>query len=498
MIFKQRSSGVLLHPTSLPGPDGIGDLGPGAFRWIDFLSDTDTALWQVLPLNPTGYGDSPYQSFSAFAGNHYIISSERMLEDGLLSADDLVDRPDFPTSKVDFGPVIEWKLTLLERAFKQFQQKGTLKAEVKAFRDAQGRWLENYALFMALKDAHDGVAWPQWAAEYRDRDESALTTFHKENLDKIERHILWQFLFFRQWGALRAYAHERGIQIIGDIPIYVAHDSSDVWANRELYNLDANGNPTIVAGVPPDLFTETGQLWGNPIYKWDLMKDQDYAWWISRFEATLEQVDIVRLDHFRGFAGYWAVPYGEETAVNGEWLPGPGASLFDTVKRELGELPLIAEDLGYITPDVHELRDRYNLPSMKIAQMGFDGDPNNPFLPHTYPENCVGYTGTHDNQTTVGWYQSASEHDKDVARRYLSSSGEDFAWDLMRRLWASRAVAVLAPMQDLLSLNDAEGRMNEPGTQSGNWGWRFEAGALTDALAARFKGLNHETGRARA
>jgi 4-alpha-glucanotransferase len=495
-MFEQRCSGVLLHPTSLAGPDGIGDLGPGAYQWVDFLAQTETALWQVLPLNPTGFGDSPYQSFSAFAGNHYLIASELLLDDGLLVAADLADRPTFLSTKVDYGTVIDWKLVLLERAYQCFQQSGKFMEEVAEFRTTHAHWLENYAVFMALKDAHGGVGWLNWAQPFRDREPDALAGFIAENQSAIERHYLWQYLFFRQWSALRAYAHQHGVRIIGDMPIYVAHDSSDVWANRELYQLDASGQASVVAGVPPDLFSDDGQLWGNPIYRWELHQERGYAWWLSRFTSVLELVDYVRLDHFRGFAGYWEVPYGETTAINGEWIEGPGASLFDIVKAELGELPLIAEDLGVITPDVVALRERYGLPGMKIFQMGFDGDADDEFLPHTYPENCVAYTGTHDNQTAVGWYQGASAREQKNARVYLNSSSEDFAWDLMRALWASRARVVVAPLQDLLSLDDDQGRMNFPGTKSGNWDWRYEPARLDAALIQRFRELNraHQRG----
>jgi 4-alpha-glucanotransferase len=495
-MLDHRSSGIILHPTSLPGPDGIGDLGPGAYSWIDFLAQSETALWQVLPLNPTGYGDSPYQSFSAFAGNHYLISSELLLADGLLTEEDLRDRPDFRPDRVDFGPVINWKLTQLGRAYQNFKKSKIFKKELAAFKEEQGRWLRNYALFMALKDHHNGVPWTEWAPEYRDRDNEAIKAFTVANLDAIEIHNFWQFIFFQQWSQVRAYAHERGIKIIGDIPIYVAHDSSDVWANRELYYLDGKGIPTVVAGVPPDMFTADGQLWGNPIYNWEKHEATRYEWWVARLEAVLSLVDYIRLDHFRGFAGYYEIEYAVTTAREGVWRDGPGASFFNAIKRELGELPLIAEDLGNITPDVVELRKQFNLQGMKILTAGFGGDPDHEFLPHTYEEECVAYTGTHDNQTIVGWYQGATEEERDRVRRYLSSSGEEIAWDMIRALWASRANTAITSLQDLLSLDDANGRMNRPGTLGTNWAYRYEGGDLTDELALRLRALNRDYGRA--
>lgn len=493
-MHNQRISGILLHPTSLPGPDGIGDLGPGAYSWIDFLFETRTGLWQVLPLNPTSYGDSPYQSFSVFAGNHFLISSEKLLEDGLLMGENLADRPEFSQDSVAYGPMIEWKLLQLNRAFDQFQEKKILEKEFKLFKIAQEAWLEDYALFMALKDIHGGRAWVEWDSPFRDRDAKALSEARKEYADAVEAQRFWQFLFYRQWHALREYAQEKGVRIIGDVPIYVAHDSSDVWANQALFYLDGGGNPTVVAGVPPDYFSETGQLWGNPIYKWDLHKGTKFAWWVSRIEAVLDTVDVIRLDHFRGFAGYWEVPAGEETAMNGRWVAGPGNDLFYALRDHFGELPIIAEDLGEITNDVHELRDRFSLPGMKVLQFGFVGEPDHYFLPHTYPQHCVAYTGTHDNQTALGWYQSATEDERDQARRYLSSSGEDFGWDMLRALWASQADTVVAQMQDLLSLDDTA-RMNFPGTLGGNWSWRLRGDALSSELIEKFRGLNQDYGR---
>ena len=494
----ERSSGILLHPTSFPGPYGIGDLGPSAYQFIDWLADSGCKLWQILPLGPTGYGDSPYQCFSAFAGNPYLISPDFLLRDGLLHPNDLVEKLDFPDARVDFGRLIPWKLNLLERAFIRFLDLSakTGKSDPEPVRHAFDHfsaenvsWLPDYALFMAIKEANGGGAWGGWPEDLRDRDKAALQAAGQSLSDAVLRYTFYQFIFFRQWNALREYAHQKEIQIIGDIPIFVAYDSADVWANPELFYLDEQAQPTVVAGVPPDYFSPTGQLWGNPLYRWDVHRESGYAWWLDRFRAILGQVDIVRLDHFRGFAGYWEIPAGSPTAETGRWVPGPGEDFFSAVENELGELPIIAEDLGEITPDVIALRDQFNLPGMKIAQFGFSG-PDNAFLPHNYTENCVTYTGVHDNDTVRGWYESAPEHERDYARKYLKSDGSDFSWDLLHAIWASVAVYALAPMQDLLSLG-TEARMNFPGKLGGNWGWRLDASTLTDELKNRLGELNY-------
>jgi 4-alpha-glucanotransferase len=487
-----RKSGLLLHPTSLPGPYGIGDLGPQAHGWIDFLAETGTGLWQVLPLGPTGYGDSPYQCFSAFAGNPYLISPDALLQEGLLSGDDLQNLPNFPAGEVDYGRVIPWKLDLLNRAFQTFQNRAfpEIQADLKSFRKTQTHWVDDYALFMAVKESQSGKPWVDWPPPLRDRLPRALEEFQKQHRYQMERQIFFQFLFFRQWDQLRSHAHQQGVKIIGDIPIFVAHDSADVWAHRELFYLDEKGQPTVVAGVPPDYFSETGQLWGNPLYRWEVHRHSGYRWWLDRLQAVLSLVDIVRLDHFRGFAGYWEIPAGEETAVEGEWKQGPGANFFHTVKDKLGELPIIAEDLGEITPDVIELREQFGLPGMKVLVFAFGSGPENEFLPHHYPENCAVYTGTHDNDTAVGWYRRVGEEEKSFARRYLNISGEDIAWDLIRAAWGSVAVLAVAPLQDLLSL-DNSARMNYPGSERGNWNWRMEADDLESDLRNRLKEVNH-------
>ncbi|MBC8505204.1 MAG: 4-alpha-glucanotransferase [Anaerolineales bacterium] len=489
----ERSSGVLLHPTSLPGSYGIGDIGPKAHEWIDFLSTSGCNLWQVLPLGPTGYGDSPYQCFSAFAGNPYIISPDSLLSNGLLTYDDIRDRPSFQIEKVDYGKVIPYKIKLLNRAFENFQSNAHSQAgkAFQTFCKNEVHWLDDYALFMTIKEVQGGGPWVDWPAHLRNRDTAALNTFKDEYAADITRQAFWQFLFFQQWSALRKYAIKRGINIIGDIPIFVAHDSADVWANPELFLLDKSGRPTVVAGVPPDYFSPTGQLWGNPLYRWDIHAENDYRWWLDRLRAVFSMVDIVRLDHFRGFSGYWEIPADEETAENGQWVPGPGAKFFDAVKKSLVSLSIIAEDLGEITPDVVELRDQFDLPGMKILVFAFDSDEENEFLPHNYhTPNCVVYTGTHDNDTTRGWYERADDKIRDYARRYLARDGHDIAWDLIRAAWSSVAVFALAPLQDLLNLGN-EARMNYPSKPSGNWLWRMSPRTLTDSLRARLQDMNH-------
>ncbi len=486
-----RASGVLLHPTSLPGSDGIGDLGPEAYRWIDFLSSAGCALWQVLPLGPTGFGDSPYQCFSAFAGNPYLISPELLLKENLLAATDFADRPHFPIDNVDFGPAIAWKLTLLDRAYQRFRSNGSkqLRQEFAAFQTDQGTWLDDFSIFMALKEVHQS-AWGDWPAAQRQRDPRALQVARVQHADSIEKHAFRQFLFYRHWSALRAYAIERQIKIIGDVPIFAAYDSADVWVHPELFYLDPNGQPTVVAGVPPDYFSPTGQLWGNPLYRWAVHRRSGYAWWLERLRATFQQVDIVRLDHFRGFAGYWAVPAGMPTAEKGKWVPGPGKNFFTAIKNALGDLPIIAEDLGEITPDVIKLRDRFNLPGMKILQFAFNGaSPLNPFLPHHYSQNCVVYSGTHDNDTIRGWYATASAREREFCFKYLNTDELGLTWAIIRAAWASVADMSLASMQDLLDLS-GEARMNFPGRVSGNWGWRMRAEALTFELRDQLKELN--------
>jgi 4-alpha-glucanotransferase len=492
-----RSGGILLHPTSLPGPHGIGDLGPQAYRFVDWLSSSGCKLWQILPLGPTGYGDSPYQCFSAFAGNPYLISPDVLLRDGLLTEADFADEPAFSAARVDYGRLIPWKLSLLEKAFRRFQKNAPkdLQDEFESFCAENKSWLDDFTLFMALKESNGGGSWTAWPAPIRKRDAAALSQARQTLAESILRYAFYQFIFFMQWSALRDYVHENGIKIIGDIPIFVAADSSDVWAHPELFYLDEERRPTVVAGVPPDFFSPTGQLWGNPLYRWENHKASGYAWWLERFRAILKMVDIVRLDHFRGFAAYWEIPAGNPTAEIGRWVPGPGADLFDVIADGLkdvsddGKLPIIAEDLGLITKDVIELRERYHLPGMKILQFGFSG-PDNPFLPHLYVQNCVAYTGTHDNDTARGWLETAPEKEREYAFKYLCADARSFSWDLIRTIWSSVAMFAIAPMQDALGLG-GEARMNFPGKLGGNWEWRMKEEEMNESLAERLRELNY-------
>lgn len=486
----QRRSGVLLHPTSLPGRYGIGSFNQAAYDWVDFLDQTRQTLWQVLPLGPTGYGDSPYQSFSSFAGNPYLISLEEMVQQGLLDQATLAAAPNFPANRVDFGGIYHWKLPVLRQAAAEFERRATPdhKVEFAQFCRDQADWLDDFALFMALKDAHGG-AWNQWPLALRSRQAATLKAAVQEHAAALHAHKFNQWLFYRQWLRLKGYANAKGIQIVGDIPIFVAMDSADAWANPDEFFLDPEFQPTVVAGVPPDYFSATGQLWGNPLYRWDIMRNNNYRWWLRRIRLALRLYDIVRIDHFRGFAGYWEIPAGEKTAVKGQWVTGPGADFFNVVQRELGELPIIAEDLGEITPDVIALRDQFDLPGMKILQFAFSTDATDKFLPHNYERKFVVYTGTHDNDTTWGWYhRTATDKERDYFRRYLRTDGHDAAWSLIDVAWRSVAALALVPLQDLLSL-DSNARMNLPGSAEGNWSWRFTADQLTAGLSSRL----HET-----
>lgn len=501
-MFTHRRAGVLLHPTSLPGPHGIGDLGPELERFLDWMADAGFALWQILPLGPTGYGDSPYQCFSAFAGNPYLVSPDLLVAEGLLSKGDLRKAPRFPAKSVDYGPAIEWKNALLAKAFDRYAADPAafpdLCKRLAAFRRRKGvrAWLDDFAVFLAIKEAHGGRVWNTWSAPLRQGDPDALRAARKQHARAVEFQIFAQFLFFDQWERARALARERGISIVGDAPIYVAYDSADTWANQGLFKLRRDGSPTHVAGVPPDYFSATGQLWGNPIYRWDKMKANGFAWWIRRMAAVLETVDFMRLDHFRGFEAYWEVPAGEKTAVNGKWRKGPGASLFEALEGALGRLPIIAENLGVITPEVEALRERFGLPGMKILQFAWTPasakplvpDPGCVFQPHKADAGNVVYTGTHDNPTTVQWWDEfASPAEKQLYRAYLGTDGSKPHEDLRRAALATASPAAVLPMQDLLGLG-GEARMNYPGRESGNWTWRMDARAASKALAKRLRG----------
>lgn len=506
-----RSAGILLHPTSLPGRFGIGDLGPEAYKFVDHLEAAGQSLWQVLPLGPTGYGDSPYQCFSAYAGNPLLISPEKLLEDGLLDSSDLENVPVFPEDRVDYGPVIEYKMGLLRKAHAIFKDRApdAGKAEYLSFIEQARAWLDDYALFRSIKDANEGKEWTKWDPYLRDREDKALHFFREKHLNEIAAHKFFQYLFFKQWLNLAYYANSKGIRIIGDVPIFVAHDSADVWASPHLFHLDKEGLPTKVAGVPPDYFSKTGQLWGNPLYRWDVMQKTGYSWWIDRIKATLNTVDIVRLDHFRGFEKYWAVPGGETTAINGRWEPGPGANLFLGIKRELGGLPIIAEDLGFITAEVRKLREDFGFPGMRILQFAFGTDPQaDEFKPYNFSPNSVVYTGTHDNDTTIGWFTSQGAGDstrseeevseeREFVLKYLGTDGSEINWDFIRTALSSVANTAIIPMQDLLGCG-SEARMNVPARESGNWAWRYRKNQLTDGMIDRLAEMTEIYGRNRA
>ncbi|GAB4210590.1 MAG: 4-alpha-glucanotransferase [Roseiflexaceae bacterium] len=489
-MINRRSSGILLHPTSLPGRWGIGDLGAAAYQFVDFLQAAGQQLWQVMPLGPTGYGDSPYQSFSAFAGNPMLISIDLLLAEGLLAEADLVDAPQLPSHAVDFGAVIPFKQAVLRRSFERFSAETTpeLRQQFNDFLAQNHTWLNDYALFAALKEAHGGAGWNSWPTEIARHEPDAVAQWSRELSAQVQFHSYVQFLFRRQWHSLKQYANERGISIIGDIPIFVAYDSADLWANPDLFWLDQDGNPTVVAGVPPDYFSATGQRWGNPLYRWNVLAQRGYTWWIERFRVTFSLVDIVRIDHFRGFAAYWEVPASEETAINGRWVAGPSRDLFDAVRAALGDVPIIAEDLGLITPDVIELRDGLALPGMKVLQFAFGGSSDDPYLPHNYLPRCVVYTGTHDNDTTRGWWQTLPEHERMRVQMYLGRDGSDISWDLIRLALMSVADTAIIPLQDVLDLG-SEARMNTPGLPAGNWSWRFQPEALNHHLVERLRTL---------
>jgi len=474
-----RSSGILLHPTSLPGRYGIGDLGTNAYRFVDWLVEHGQSIWQILPLGPTSYGDSPYQTLSAFAGNPNLVSLDKLKDNGWLTEADLATVPDFPEDRVDYGTVIPYHDRMLYLAYTGFKRNGTpeQQADFKKFQEDNADWLDDYALFSALKKANDLKPWVEWS----DKDliaykPAALEAARKAQADVIHEQMFRQWIFFRQWQDVKKYANDKGVRIFGDIPIFVAHDSADVWANQELFFLKEDGQPTVIAGVPPDYFSPTGQRWGNPLYRWGKMKENKYAWWQKRFEGILSMVDYIRVDHFRGFEAYWEIDAKEPTAINGIWKEGPRADFFEKMKDALGELPIIAEDLGVITEGVVALRDGFNLPGMKVLQFAWS-DAQNPFLPHNHPVNCVVYTGTHDNNTTIGWWlNEAGDGAKGFMSTYLEREIREINWRMIQVAMMSSAHTAIFPMQDILNLG-AEARMNTPGVEQGNWSWRFtEAG----------------------
>jgi 4-alpha-glucanotransferase len=497
-MLKERSSGILLHPTSLPGKYGIGTLGKQAFDFIDFLAKARQQYWQILPLGPTGYADSPYQCFSSHAGNPNLIDLDLLVKARLLQADDLADYPHFSDETIDFEAVQQVRLPLLQKAYHSFtlHADNLEKMAYRNFLKEQAKWINDYALFRAIKANREQKPWYLWEQPLKTRDPEAIKANQALLHDEIDFHKFMQFLFFQQWNTVKEYAHTHKVKIIGDIPLYVALDSADAWANPEIFEFDSNLNPIRVGGVPPDYFSETGQLWGNPLFRWDVLKQTGYQWWIERIRTSLFLYDIIRIDHFRGFAAYWAVPYAEKTAINGEWVPCPGKDFFDKLCEEFGELPIIAEDLGVITPDVEELRDGFRLPGMKILQFAFDSAEANDYIPHNYVKNCIVYTGTHDNDTVVGWYNSATPDDRKYVLDYLNTNDHDIHWSFIRLAWSSVALTAIIPIQDLLGL-DTTARMNLPGTTRNNWQWRVKSEALTPELAAKLAHLTVLYGRTR-
>lgn len=482
----QRSSGILLHPTSLPGKYGIGDLGEAAYRFVDFLVESGQSLWQVLPLGPTGFGDSPYQSLSVFAGNPLLISLEKLTDDGLLPPSYLNDAPQFSNDYVEYGRVIEFKTNALRDAFQHFN----LTDDYLAFCEQAKFWLDDYAVYQSIKWDHSGKEWTRWDKYLKRRDANMMQYYPTLHADVIDLHKFQQYIFFKQWGELRDYAHEKGIKIIGDIPIFAAQDSADTWSNRDLFYIYETGDPVFVAGVPPDYFSSTGQLWGNPLYRWDNIKKDGYEWWIDRIRWSLRTVDIIRLDHFRGFQQFWAVPGNATNAINGRWEPGPGEDLFNAIHNAIGETPIIAEDLGHITPEVIQLRNSLGFPGMYVLQFAFNDFPPLPII-----ENSVVYTGTHDNDTIIGWFNDERNNEqREYFLEHLGSDGLEINWVFIEYAMKSEGHSVIVPLQDILGLG-SEGRMNTPASNNGNWSWRFKFDQLTTEIRSRLKNLSISTQR---
>ena len=489
----ERASGILAHPTSFPGPHGIGDLGTGAYEFIDWLALGGQRYWQLMPLGPTGVGDSPYSVLSAFAGNPLLISIDGL---ALLGLDCGEGPQGYSEHEVDYAAARAYKYSALRRAFESFERSGSaeLHEQLRAFAVEQASWLRDFALFTALKDRYSGASWQDWPEAIRMRERSAIEQAESELAEAVEFHAFVQFLFRLQWTALKRYCNERGIRIVGDIPIYVALDSADVWANSAEFRLKAGGRPEVVSGVPPDLFTRDGQLWGNPVFDWQAMQRDGFAWWVERVRKLTELVDVIRIDHFRGLVAGWVVPAEAETARPGRWERAPGAALFRAIEAELGPVPIVVEDLGIITPDVVQLRMQLGLQGMKVLQFAFDGDPDNAYLPHNYIADCVVYPGTHDNQTAIGWFQSIDETTRQQVQTYLGTDGGDIAWDLIRLAFASVAELAIVPLQDVMRLGD-QARMNRPGIAFGNWKWRYLSHQLHDGLARGLRELSGAYGR---
>lgn len=486
--MKERASGILMHISSLPGPYGIGDFGKGAYQFVDFLEQSNQKVWQILPLGTTGFGDSPYQSFSAFAGNPYFIDLDELIDLGYLNQNEIdeADLGDDP-HQVAYEKLYFNKMPLLKRAYDR--AKASLEDELKAYFKAEIEWVEPFALYMSIKAHHDHKAWIEWPKAYRSIETYEVKAFEKENQDEIYFWVFTQYFFSKQWKKLKGYANEKDIKIMGDLPIYVSEDSADVWASPRLFRLDQEQKPITVAGCPPDAFALTGQLWGNPIYDWDYMEDHGYQWWIKRIAYSFELFDTLRIDHFRGFEDYWEIPFGEQTAINGQWTKGPGRKLFDAIKEALGDVDIIAEDLGFLTEEVEQLRLYTGFPGMKILQFAFDSREDSNYLPHMYDFNCIAYTGTHDNETVLGWLETCKEDDKLFVIDYLKLTKEEgYAWGLIRGAWSSTANLAIAQMQDFLALG-TEARMNIPSTLGGNWIWRASQDQFTDPLAEKIAAM---------
>ncbi|RPI24898.1 MAG: 4-alpha-glucanotransferase [Acidobacteria bacterium] len=494
-----RSSGLLLHPSSLPGRWGIGDFGQQAFDFVDFLQKAGQRLWQILPLGPTGHGNSPYQCLSSFAGNLWLISLEELVKQGWLRHEEIGQAPSadhLTEEKVNYTAVTQFKRWCLDRAYDRFREQPSHEQQTRfaTFCTTEQEWLEDFALFVAMKEHHGGAPWDKWERGAVLREPAALHRWKQLLHTQVEAHKFFQFVFFEQWRRVKDYANEKGMKIIGDIPIFVAYDGADVWSHPDLFFLDDERRPSVSAGVPPDYFSPTGQLWGNPLFRWERMAEDGYRWWISRVKTTLDLVDLVRLDHFRGFEAYWEVEAGEKTAANGRWVKGPGAQLFVALKDAIGALPFIAEDLGLITPEVEHLRDEVNLPGMKVLQFAFGDSPANPYLPHNHVRNSVVYTGTHDNDTTFGWYKGLQLSEQEVIENYVGHPVQNACRDLMRLAFSSVADMAIVPVQDILCLG-TEARMNVPGVGTGNWEWRVKPGALSDQLAEEIKTITEFFGR---
>ncbi|MEI7491029.1 MAG: 4-alpha-glucanotransferase [Bacteroidota bacterium] len=495
-MMNERASGILLHPTSLPGKYGIGTLGKAAFDFIDFLTKAKQQYWQILPLGPTGFGDSPYQCYSAHAGNPDLIDPDLLVKYGLLTQDDLKSQPQSDDGQVLYDKVQKARLPMLEKAYHAFTANAADldKLAYRNFLKGHASWLNDYALFRSLKEESGNSPWYTWEADLKFRNPETLKAAEIRLAEKTDFHKFLQFVFFKQWTSVKDYAKKHKIKIIGDIPLYISPDCADAWANPGVFEYDKDLNPIRVGGVPPDYFSETGQLWGNPLFNWEVMKNDNYKWWIERIKTNLSLYDVIRIDHFRGFAAYWAVPYGEATAINGAWIPGPGKDFFNALLNELGKLPIIAEDLGVMTPEVEDLRDSFGFPGMKILEFAFDSSEENDYIPYSYNKNCIVYTGTHDNDTVVGWFNKASEADKQQVLDYINCTEKGIHWSFVRLAWASVANTAIVPMQDLLGL-DSGSRMNLPGTTGGNWKWRTRLGDFSDELAESLAHLTKLYGR---